>query len=229
MNGKTPKGKSWAEIFWIPFVLAVVGILGTFFITKQQEISAQVKADSDRQVKILEIFSEKITSPDENQRVLAVKLLRVIDDDLATKIAEAVAEVESPETKVSQAAAEVATEARARRPILPRIYVHVKSDTDREHALAVVNLLETQQFVVPGIQRVGPRSPNESQLRYFRKSEKNQAEHILQILKQAGYSVSLAYIDGYEDSSKIGPLHFELWFAEDEPEQLNPAPLNPNE
>lgn len=50
--------KNWTEIFLIPLVLAVVGILGTHFITQQQERNAQAKADSDRQVKILEIFQK---------------------------------------------------------------------------------------------------------------------------------------------------------------------------
>lgn len=209
--------KNWIEIFLIPLVLAVVGILGTHFITQQQGRNAQAKADSDRQVKILEIFAEKITSPDERQRLLALKLLRAVDDDLAAKLASAVAEVEPLQSKVSEVATEVATEARARIELIPRIYVHVEGDEERESARGVVRLLETEQFVVPGVQRVGSKSPKVSQLRYFKKSEEDDAERILQILNKAGYEASLAYIGGYEDSKALKPMHFELWFAAGEP------------
>ena len=40
--------KNWVEIVLMPLVVAGVGILGTHFITQQQEKNAQAKADSDR-------------------------------------------------------------------------------------------------------------------------------------------------------------------------------------
>ncbi|MBU3949435.1 MAG: hypothetical protein KJ826_14600 [Proteobacteria bacterium] len=202
--------KNWTEIFLIPLVLAVVGILGTHFITQQQERNAQAKADSDRQVKILEIFAEKVTSSDEQQRLLALKLLRAVDDDLAAKLASAVAEVEPLRSKVGEVATEVATEARARIELLPRIYIHVKGNDERESARSVVQLLETEQFVVPGVQRVGSKLPKVSQLRYFKKTEEDEAKRILLILSKAGYKVSPEYIAGYEASKAIRPMHFEL-------------------
>ena len=209
--------KSWIEIFLIPFVLALVGILGTHFITQQQQKNAQAQADSVRQLKVLEIFAEKISSPDEQQRLLALKLLRAVDDDLAAKLASAVAEIEPPQSKVSQVANEVATEARALQELLPRVYVHVTGNEERESARALAQLLESKQLVVPGIQRVGAKSPKISQLRYFKKSEENEAKRILQIIGEKGYKVSLEYISGYEDSKAIRPMHFELWFTAGEP------------
>ena len=211
--------KNWIEIILMPIVVAGVGILGTYFITHQQERNAQAKADSDRQVKILEIFAEKVTSPDEGQRLLALKLLRAVDDDLAAKLASAVAETEPEHSPVKEVATEVAIEARARIALRPRIYIHVVGEEEREAARPVAQLLETKQWAVPGIEKVGARSPKVSQLRYFKKSEQPEAEQIKDILSKAGYDVHPEYIAGYEDSNKIRPMHFELWFAANEPKR----------
>jgi hypothetical protein len=209
--------KSWVEIILMPLVVASVGILGTHFLAQQQERNAQAKADSDRQVKILEIFAEKVTSADEGQRLLALKLLRAVDDGLAAKLASAVAEAAPEQSQVREVATAVATEARAHIELRPRVYVHVGGDEEREAARRVAQLLETAQWVVPGIQRVGTKSPKVSQLRYFKKTEQPEAEQIAAVLKKGGYEVPLAYIAGYEDSKAIRPMHFELWFAAGEP------------
>jgi len=82
MEKKMANPKNRVEIILMPLVVACVGILGTLFITQQQERNSLAKADSDRQVKILEIFAEKVKSPDEGQRLLSLKLLRAVDDGL---------------------------------------------------------------------------------------------------------------------------------------------------
>jgi hypothetical protein len=208
-----PDKKNWVEIFLMPLVIAGVGILGTYLITQQQETNAIAKADSDRQVKILEIFAEKITDKDEKQRLLAIKLLRAVDDELAEKLASAVAETEPEKSDVKIAATKIADEAKARIEHKPRIYIHVSGNEEKNAAESVEKLLEDQGWIVPGIQRVGGRSPNSSQLRYFRRSEKPKAEEIHESLVNAGYDVSLNYISGYETSTAIRAMHFEIWFA----------------
>lgn len=212
--------KNWVEIILMPLVVACVGILGTLFITQQQERNSLAKADSDRQVKILEIFAEKVTSPDEGQRLLALRLLRAVDDGLAAKLASAVAEAEPEQSLIREAATEVVTEARARMELRPIVYVHVMGVEEHESARHIVEILEAEQLAVPGIQRVGARSPRVSQLRYFRKSEQPEAERISNILKNAHYTVQPTYITGYENSKAIRPMHFELWFAPGKPKQV---------
>jgi hypothetical protein len=109
----------------MPLVVALVGMAGTYFITKQQENSAQTLgraqlestkelASADRQIKILEIFAEKVASPDQAERILALRLLRAVDGDLAAKLATAVLEGESQDSEVRRVADEVAEEAAAR-------------------------------------------------------------------------------------------------------------------
>ena len=211
------ENKNWIEIFLMPLVIAGVGILGTYLITQQQELNAIAKADSDRQIKILEIFAEKITNEDIKQRLLAIKLLRALDDDLAEKLASAVAEAEPDKSKIKEVATKVADVAKARIEFRPRIYMHVQSNNEKEAAQAVEQLLEKNDWIVPGIQRVGIKTPDSSQLRYFRKVEKSTAEKIRGILKNENYDISLTYIPGYEDSKSIRPMHFEIWFSPGRP------------
>jgi hypothetical protein len=211
------ENKNWIEIFLMPLVIAGVGILGTYLITQQQELNAIAKADSDRQIKILEIFAEKITNDDIKQRLLAIKLLRALDDDLAEKLASAVAEAEPDKSKIKKVATKVADVAKARIELRPRIYMHVQSNNEKEAAQAVEQLLERNDWTVPGIQRVGIKTPDSSQLRYFRKVEKSTAEKIRDILKNENYDISLTYIPGYEDSKSIRPMHFEIWFSPGRP------------
>jgi hypothetical protein len=212
-----PQGKSWIEVFLMPVVVAAVGILGTYFITEQQGRDANVKADADRQIKILEIFSEKITSADEAQRILALRLLKAVDGDLAEKLASAVSETEPVESKVRQVANEVAAEADARSKLLPRVYIHIRSEQDRARTASVAEKLKSSGIVVPGIERLVDRGPSASQLRYFRKSDEAQAKRIVELLASSGVVVSPRYIAGYEASDKIRPAHFELWFAPGQP------------
>jgi hypothetical protein len=212
-----PQGKSWIEVFLMPVVVAVVGLLGTYFITEQQGRDASTKADADRQIKVLEIFSEKITSEKETQRILALRLLKAVDPDLAEKLASAVSETEPKESKVRQVANEVAAEADARSKLLPRVYIHIRAEADRAGSAAVAQKLKAGGIVVPGIERLVDRGPSSSQLRYFRKDDEAQANRIVELLKSAGVLVSPTYMAGYEASDKIRPGHFELWFAAGQP------------
>jgi len=210
--------KNLIEIFFMPIVVAAVGILGTYLITQQQESNALAMADSDRQVKILEIFAEKITSDDSKQRLLAIKLLRVLDDELAEKLALAVAEAEPDKSVLKEAATKVADVAKARIELRPRIYVHVEGQSEKQASLPIEQILEKHEWIVPGIQMVGTKSPKSSQLRYFRKEEKSTAEKIRNSLINENYEISLKYISGYEKSEALRPMHFEIWFAPGKPE-----------
>lgn len=103
----------------MPLVIAFVGSVGTYFLTKQQiqssMISSQAQiessanlARSDQQIKVLEIFSEKITSDDVRERELAVRILQSVDPALAEKLAKAIAETETEDVQVRKLAQRIA-------------------------------------------------------------------------------------------------------------------------
>ena len=114
--------KSWMEIVLIPIVIAIVGTVSTYLITKLQSentartIQAQINSSEriaqaqiqrgkiEQQIKILDIFSEKILSDDDKQRILALKLLRVVDQDLAIALTGVVADDKTESKTVRKAA-----------------------------------------------------------------------------------------------------------------------------
>ena len=141
-----PNHKRWIEVVLMPLVIALVGISGTYFITDRQQKDTTTKSAVDRQIKILEIFSAKITSTEEKERILALRLLRAIDSELAEKLARAVSETEPEQSPVKQIANQVAEEAEARSRLLPRIYIHIRAEEDRPLARVVAEKLKQANF-----------------------------------------------------------------------------------
>ena len=89
--------KTLLEIVLMPLVLVVVGTLGTYVVTDQQRRAAEqnavaqreaaaVRAAADRQLKMMDIFADKMTSPDENERIFAIYSVLSLDPDLAAKL-----------------------------------------------------------------------------------------------------------------------------------------------
>jgi hypothetical protein len=223
-----PERKTWTEVVLMPIVIALVGIGGTYFITAQQSKNSEVAsatqmdsarelADADRQVKVLDIFSEKITSQDAKTRIIALGMLRVLEPEMAEKLASVVAEQEPETSPVRRAADEAVREATSRAAGAPRIFIHIRSESVRPAAKRIGAMLEDDGYIVPGVERLVNKGPQENQLRYFRNSEKEVAEHILEFLKTKNITAHLQYVRGYESSRVIGPFHYELWFAPGQP------------
>lgn len=116
----------------MPMVVAIVGIVGTVLITQQQSNSAtlmratelektQEIATADRQIKVLELFADKILSPDQNQKLLALRLLAAVDGDLAKKLATAVSEDESETPQIKAFAKRMAIDVAMRGNSFPVI------------------------------------------------------------------------------------------------------------
>jgi hypothetical protein len=215
------------EILIVPVVVALVGILGTFFINTQLENSAKARADADREIaekrakadqhiKILEIFAEKVSSNSESQRTLALRLLSALDAELEEKIAKAVYNSESKQSILKNVASQVAEDANARARDLPRIYIQIRKEENQSAARSIMEKLKTAHFVVPSIELVD-NGPPASELRYFRQEDKPGAESIVNQLSGYGVQVSPKYVPGYENAKTIQPKLYELWFAPGEP------------
>ena len=124
MGNDNDKRKTWMEIVLMPVVIAVVGSVSTFLITKFQRDSAdktvQVQLSSseriaqaqidaakiEQQIKILQIFSEKIASKNVRERQQAIRLLRVVDSTFAEKLSSAISEDPTELPEVRQTAKE---------------------------------------------------------------------------------------------------------------------------
>jgi len=95
-------GKSYFEVILMPLAVAVVGIAGSLIISNHQDqnaeqlANAQIEAarqaaEADRQIAIIDIFSDKISGNAED-KVFALKILGALDSGLHEKLAAAVAD-----------------------------------------------------------------------------------------------------------------------------------------
>ncbi len=93
----------WIQTVLMPLIVAIVGISGTFIITTYQLRNANIiaqaslesaerRARTDYQLKVLEIFSKQITSKELRERESAVRLLSSLEPDIGKKIAESIAD-----------------------------------------------------------------------------------------------------------------------------------------
>lgn len=99
----------------------------------------------------------------------------------------------------------------------PRIYIQIFRNSQRQRAREIQARLQTgNEFIVPGIETVGSRSPQTTELRYFHdtEAERRFADRIIGLLRGAGVSVTSRYVSGYESSNRIRSNQFELWFSE---------------
>jgi hypothetical protein len=107
--------KSIFELLLLPVVVTIVGSISTYMITQQQLKSAELVSKtqlesterttrSDQQIKIIQIFSDKITSKDIREREIAVRILKALDTSLALKLISSIAETNSEDPSVKQVA-----------------------------------------------------------------------------------------------------------------------------
>jgi hypothetical protein len=98
-------------------------------------------------------------------------------------------------------------------PAQASVYLHIAAEGDRLAATAWQGLLGQAGVAVPGIELVGGRAPADSELRFFRKADADEAGRIADRLRRAGLRVRPTYVAGYEASTRVRPRQLELWLA----------------
>lgn len=129
-----------------------------------------------------------------------------LDQDAREKVLARIAQLES---ELSPNPSKVAM-------LSARTYLHIATEEQRELAVVLASALRGASIVVPGIE-LNQRSPIKSELRYFRQSEKVEAEGIASIVQGVRPGIEARYIPGYENSTGIRARHFELWIGSTEP------------
>jgi len=101
--------------------------------------------------------------------------------------------------------------------LLPRVYIQIVNQDDRNYANQIKERLTGAGVLVLGIQYVPEAAANQkkSDVRYYRKADEPEAQKILEVLAAAGAAPvpQPIYLKGYEDSTKVRPNHFEVWLA----------------
>lgn len=96
--------------------------------------------------------------------------------------------------------------------ILPRVYIQVTREDQRDRAMAIAEALVASDVLVPPIE-VKEKGPSTSQLRYFKRGEREEAEHLASVIRGLQPDTVGQYVPGYEASTAIRPRHYELWLS----------------
>jgi len=122
---------------------------------------------------------------------------------------------ESPARSVPAPVAAAATPAAAS-PIArstPTVYVHVRSERERERLQTLARTLAAQGIRVVDVKVIN-KGPSVADLRYFRDEDKDTAQAVQKAMVSAGVPVPrLSRMNGYEGSTRPG--HFEAWLGGD--------------
>jgi hypothetical protein len=98
--------------------------------------------------------------------------------------------------------------------VTPRVYIHIRKNSQREGATALGDSLAASMgVIVPGVQLVSG-VPKHSELRYFSALDRDEAGTIVDSLKSRVPDLEASYVSGYEHSAAVRPHHYELWLAE---------------
>lgn len=92
----------------------------------------------------------------------------------------------------------------------PRVYLHIRVEQQRDRARELAKHLETQGFVVPGIERV-EAGPTTAELRYYFPGDAQEANEVVALLQAAGLTVSPRHLSGREQVPGVRPRLYELW------------------
>ena len=191
----------WRRRTWIftavPIIVGVIVLIVAFWgVTKARDEVKHLEATADSLNNFLAEVEGRLTI----MRDSTACLLGLMES-LRTKIDADVAEQASREaTQAFQAKG--------------RVYLHIWSEEQRDKAGDVAAYLEEDGFVVPGIELVRTVLPK-SQLRFFRQREEEEATRIQELCQTNGYPMELNYLSRYENSTKIRPRHYEIWFGDD--------------
>ena len=96
---------------------------------------------------------------------------------------------------------------------LPAVFIHVYNRSARQQVLQLEPRLRQRGMRLAGIKIIGT-GPTQSDLRYFRASEKSEAVTVQAALLSAGLPVrQLKRITGYE--TRAIPRQYEVWLSPD--------------
>lgn len=96
----------------------------------------------------------------------------------------------------------------------PRVYIHISNTSQNIPAKKMAMILQKNGFVVPGIENVGRKAPQVTQLRYFNNSdqEKKDVKYILALLNKQGQRIDEQFVR-LTGQRTIRPRHYEIWFG----------------
>ena len=211
-------------------LIPVAIFLAGFVISMADQESAKTKAQADRLTELI----EHLSSDNQKEQQIAVEVANYLaekkqlpgvlvptltriatqsdNSETAQAATQAVIRVAQQDSNTAQAVKEAFSN------VPPRVYFHISKEGQRSEARDIETKLEKAMkdigLVVPGVElRPGPK---DTELRYFKKAEKEEAQSIVSVLSQLGINAKLIDLSKrYENSTGIRPRHYELWLGKD--------------
>ena len=97
----------WIEIILMPLVVVIMGSFCTYFISRSQTNMSRELEIINQKIKILDIASRYMTDENESKRICAVKLLKIVDPDIAGEMLKIIEESTEETLRVRSVAQEV--------------------------------------------------------------------------------------------------------------------------
>jgi hypothetical protein len=95
--------------------------------------------------------------------------------------------------------------------ILPRVFIHIRSASQRAKAAEIATTLRSQGYIVPGVQILVDQGPTETQVRYFHDADKDEAAKIAATLTASGVAdPQTEYVSHYPN---VRSRQYEIWFS----------------
>ncbi|MFC1825558.1 hypothetical protein ACFL9T_22840 [Thermodesulfobacteriota bacterium] len=221
-----------AKITGAIFLPIVLLVLGNWY-TNQQRIENEANREREKLSDSQQRNADRVTnllrhlaSPNQRERVLAIKVSQFLaqEKQLPAELVPVLVEVASKDdieasgaaTEVLRIAAKtdkalVSSVESGLASIPPRVYFHVRNASQKSRVNKYIETLIKNGFVVPKVRTVD-FGPSNSEIRYFRKEEKEEAKKAMEILINEGLNISLRDLSQkYQESTSIRPRHYELW------------------
>jgi hypothetical protein len=94
-----------------------------------------------------------------------------------------------------------------------RVYFYFRNKEQSAKANNVANILRESNYIVPEVSLTSA-NVQVTQLRYFKATDKDEAESLTSFLKNKGIKAVSKYLNGYETTTR--PRLYELWLSQNE-------------
>lgn len=200
-------------VAWLSVVGAAVAFAVVIFVGNQQ--LQRVRSEAAREQQTLTELQKRTNGLTEEIKAKTAEIgrLKLLEENYQASIVArgtpqggenggAAAKVERPSNPIQQ----------SDQPLAPRVYLQIVNQADRQYAQAMRGVLEQAGFVVPGIEYMSRAAGlRNTEVRYYKKIEQEEAEKIADILRVATKEpIAVLYLA--LENAKVRPRHYEVWF-----------------
>jgi hypothetical protein len=186
----------------LTIIPVLVGVLFLLFTLKQvQKAQAELRTTEDNlQQKRLEVEEKDREVAEKEKRLEFLgKALQALPPGVAE---EAIKKTINSNPHISEAIA------------VPVVYIQISNESQRAAAKEAANRLQEKGYIVPGIENVGKKAPDKTELRSFHGTpqEAEDTKDITRILQDIRIAAQAKKIGAYGDTA-VRARRYELWFA----------------